>query len=71
VKGLKNMQADGVLGLSPVGSDSLLQDLLGDRQIEQKVFSLSLVHRAFTFGGYDSKKYADKQSPMVWFKVDQ
>jgi len=65
------MQADGVLGLSPVGSDSLLQDFLNDRQIEQKVFSLSLLHHAFTLGGYDSQKYADKESQMVWLKVDQ
>lgn len=53
IVGLKQMKADGVLGLSPVGSDSLLQELIADRQISNKVFSFSLEHNVFTLGGYD------------------
>ena len=70
VSGLANMHADGVLGLSPVGSDSFLADLLKDRQIEHKVFSLSLLHNTFTLGGFDRDRFADRQSSMVWLKVE-
>ena len=47
------MKADGVLGLSPVGANALLQELINDRQIDHKVFSFSLEDNLFTLGGFD------------------
>lgn len=57
-QGLASMKADGVLGLSPAGTDALLTDLKNDRQIEHKVFSLSLASAALTIGGYDAERFA-------------
>ena len=69
VSGLSNMKADGVLGMSPAGSDALLSDLRNDRQIEHKVFSLSLAHGAFTLGGFDERRFAE--SSLVWVPIRQ
>lgn len=61
------MKADGVLGLSPIGAASLLQDLKNDRLIERKVFSISLKEARLTIGGYDEQRFAE--GPITWIPV--
>ena len=39
---LENLQADGILGFSPAGSDQFLRMLRQSRRISRKVFSVSL-----------------------------
>lgn len=63
------MKADGVLGLSPIGADSLLQDLVNDRQIKHKVFSFSLENNSFTLGGFDAQKFNQENTLIFWLNI--
>ena len=55
---LNTMQADGLLGLSPSGSEHILTDLKQNGQIKNRVFSFSLDQKVFTLGGYDLSRFA-------------
>ena len=60
------MKADGILGLSPSGSDILLSNMFNSGQIEEKVISFSLDNNIFTIGGYDVTRFARKEAQLVW-----
>jgi hypothetical protein len=70
IHGLDQMRASGVLGLSPVGSDTFLQDFINYGQITNKVMSFSLQGDAFTLGDYDLAKYAQDGKQMTWLVID-
>ena len=60
------MQADGLLGLSPSGSEHILTDLKQNGQIKNRVFSFSLDQKVFTLGGYDLSRFAKEGAEMLW-----
>ena len=60
------MQADGLLGLSPSGSENLLTDLKENGLIKNRVFSFSLDKNVFTIGGFDTKRFAREEAEMIW-----
>ena len=62
VKDLENLHADGVIGLSPAGSEQVLSSLKATRRIQRKVFSVSLDSGVLTMGGYDFERFAASAS---------
>ena len=56
-RGLGSLQADGIMGLSPSGSERILRNLFEQEQIKNKMFSFSLDKNVFTLGGYDVKRF--------------
>jgi len=73
-KDLENLHADGILGLSPKGSDQFLSSLKASKRIEDKVFSFSLESGIFTLGGFDAARFShDSKSSLEWFplQIDQ
>jgi hypothetical protein len=58
VKDLENLHADGILGLSPRGSEQFLSMLKASQKIQKKILSLSLESNVLTIGGYDAARYS-------------
>ena len=63
---LNTMRADGLLGLSPSGSELILSDLKKHGQIQNRVFSFSLDQNIFTLGGYDMQRFAAERAELIW-----
>ena len=68
-QGMGNLQADGVLGLSPESSEMILTDLFRNEQIRRKVFSVSLDMNRFTLGGFDPLRFSREGAKMFWIPV--
>ena len=47
-----------MIGLSPAGSEQVLNSLKAARRIQRKVFSVSLDSGVLTLGGYDFERFA-------------
>ncbi len=70
VRDLENLHADGILGLSPRGSEHFLSKLKASQKIQKKVLSFSLEAGLMTIGGYDAARFSRDQNTQVeWFPI--